>query len=31
MHHEGRHDARKVRAFLDIAVNELRGGDAVTE
>lgn len=31
MHHEGRHDARKVRAFLDIAVKELRGGDAVTE
>lgn len=30
MHHEGRHGARKVRAFLDMAVKELRGGDAVT-
>ncbi|MET0858825.1 MAG: LysR family transcriptional regulator [Telluria sp.] len=31
MHHEGRHDARKVRAFLDLAVQELRGGDAVSK
>lgn len=30
MHHEGRHAARKVRAFLDMAVKDLRGGDAVT-
>ena len=30
MHHEGRHAARKVRAFLDMAVAELRGGAAVT-
>lgn len=30
MHHEGRHGARKVRAFLDMTVKELRGGDAVT-
>lgn len=26
MQHEGRHAARKVRAFLDIAISELRGG-----
>jgi len=25
VHHEGRHAARKVRAFLDLAVGELRG------
>jgi DNA-binding transcriptional LysR family regulator len=31
MHHEGRHAARKVRAFLDMAVKELRGGAAVTK
>lgn len=31
MHHEGRHAARKVRAFLDLAVHELRGGDAVNK
>lgn len=29
MHREGRHAARKVRAFLDMAVKELRGGEAV--
>jgi DNA-binding transcriptional LysR family regulator len=30
MQHEGRHAARKVRAFLDIAIKELRGGSAVS-
>lgn len=29
MQHEGRHAARKVRAFLDMAINELRGARAV--
>ena len=26
MQHEGRHAAQKVRAFLDMAIKELRGG-----
>ncbi|MCC6071977.1 LysR family transcriptional regulator [Massilia sp. GCM10020059] len=30
MHHEGRHAARKVRAFLDMAIQELRGASAVS-
>ncbi|MNW68618.1 hypothetical protein D3C74_474250 [compost metagenome] len=31
MQHEGRHAARKVRAFLDLSVQELRGVSAVSE
>jgi DNA-binding transcriptional LysR family regulator len=29
MHHEGRHGAQKVRAFIDMAVKDLRGINAV--
>jgi DNA-binding transcriptional LysR family regulator len=29
LHHEGRHAARKVRAFIDMAVKDLRGGEAM--
>jgi DNA-binding transcriptional LysR family regulator len=29
MQHEGRHAAQKVRAFLDMAIKELRGGTAL--
>jgi DNA-binding transcriptional LysR family regulator len=31
MQHEGRHAARKVRAFLDMAIKELRGGSAASD
>jgi DNA-binding transcriptional LysR family regulator len=31
MQHEGRHAARKVRAFLDMAIQELRGGSLVSD
>jgi hypothetical protein len=31
MQHEGRHAARKVLAFLDMAIQEARGGIALSD